>query len=346
MKIFFRNINLLAIVSALVFTAPAVWATGTSAVSGQKLESALIELIKSKPNEKFESSLGSDNVQQLREYNSLDLQVLPPGADPNELDNYGNPVADTINIFSDQSVQGSLISPITSPNRKNSADGVTLFKNDIFAAGFYFRTSDGFTQKVPMKELLHQPWFEYDYKSEKYVYRTDGAQEKIISTIDKNQLSLFHGCGARDADDVTLFSKLNSKVTPDELKSLLHELQSRSLNQKYPVKLRDDFLSASKSLASNTLSINQLKGLALEFAAWKLAGNRFIFFGTAESTGKRWEEGFLVELPISKSYLTQLSINKKVYVGIEYDYIEIAFSDVESVAYMLINGIVKKVPSP
>ena len=55
MKKFFRKINFLAIVSALVFAAPSVWATGITTVSGQKLELALIELIKSKPNEKFQS---------------------------------------------------------------------------------------------------------------------------------------------------------------------------------------------------------------------------------------------------------------------------------------------------
>lgn len=332
------------LVCSALFLAGPLAADATPFVPGQKLEAALVDLIKSTPNEKFDNSLRSENTDWIRESGNLNsFTSLPPGAKADEYDQYGQLIAEPVPLFSDEVVKGALVSPMTSPHRSNGPSGVTLYKNDVFAAGFYYQSSDGFTNAIPMSALLEQPWFEFDYKSQKYIYRTEGAQEKIISTLDKSQVSLFHGGDERDAADVNLFSKLSRLYDSSQTASILKELQTRSKNTKYSAELQSHFKTAAEKLKQGQLERAEVIALANAYSTWKLRDNHFVFFGTEKSTGIYWNKGFLVEVPIGKEYLTALSVQKKIYVGIENNYIEVALTDVEALTYMLLNGIASKV---
>lgn len=307
-----------------------------------------------KDNVELKFIFPNERLESIKESGRFSYSVFPPGGDPTQFDEYGQPKVEDVSIFSEDVVEASFTTPFNSnrskcclPTMDGSADGLVIYQGNLFAGGYYFLKTGGFDNQnsnsmKPMSELNSQPWFELDNRNGKFIYRTAGAQEKIIASIGKNAktVDLYRGTTQRDADDINIFSLLKkTKRTPTEQSHLVDVLRARSGNAEYPDKLKSMFHEAAEQLNPNEAFI---ESLALELARFQVKDNRFVFLTPDKNAAEFWAKTHLITLKFDKAALLKLSKQEKVYAGIEYFYIEVALSSPEAIAYFLLNGNVQK----
>lgn len=322
----------------------------------QKLVGAVLEVLKNSPkDEEFKFLFPDDRLNSIKESGRFSYLAFPPGGDPTQFDEYGQPKDEDVPLLSDAVVEASFIKPFNSnrskcclPTMDGTADGLVIYQGNLFAGGYYFLKTGGFDNTnsksmLPMKKLNSQPWLELDRTNGKYIYRKKGAQEKIIESIggESKTVSLYRGTSQQDADDIEIFSLLKkTKRTPAEQSHLAEVLRARSGTAEYPDKLKSLFDQAAKQLNPEKALI---ESLALELARFQLKDNRFVFSTPDKSAAAFWVKSHLITLKFDKTALLELSKQEKVYAGIEYFYIEVALSSPEAIAYFLLNSSVEKI---
>lgn len=94
------------------------------------------------------------------------------------------------------------------------------------------------------------------------------------------------------------------------------------------------------------IQMSTVQALAKKLAAWQLEKfKRYIFFSpNQQEVLSRWSTGgYVSAVKFDREQLMQLSKDKKIYVGIEYEYVEIALTSVEAIVYFLLNGETQRI---
>ena len=264
-----------------------------------KLVEAVLATLKNVPDDKgLKFLFPEDQLSSIKESGRFSYLVFPPNGDPTQFDEYQQPIDDNVSILSEAVVQASFTKPYNSNRTKccipmeGSADGLVIYQGNFFAGGYYFLKTDGFEnaalKSMPMSELTSQPWLQLDLKSGQNIYRTTGAQEKIISSIGgaSKTITLYRGTEQRDANDIEIFSLLKkTKRTPAEQSHLAEVLRARSGAAEYPVQLKSLFDQAAKQLNPSN---DFIQSLALELARFQVKENRFVFLTPDEDAAKIW----------------------------------------------------------
>ena len=241
----------------------------------------------------------------------------------------------------------SAIAPVPLYNKAAAGDGgVVLFHDQIFSEGFfrqhigdakYFNSAKGVTTQ---KLVTGQPWFQWNAGNKKWIYRQDGAQTEILRDVGSTLgvTRLFRGTTTTEWNLIRIFQILK---TPDLNLNLTTELQSQVVSLIAAPESSDGYRIFLRDLEVEThdpqfLNSPQQRELWAErdFDAYfvQLTGAKkdALFLTPDQFSAQGWTKSALLEWDTSQEHLLDESDRGSIYVGIEYNYVEVALPSRES----------------
>jgi len=223
-------------------------------------------------------------------------------------------------------------------NKTKSGDGgIAVFHGNIFAEGFFrqhigqaeFKNAHGAV--ITRKVIKGQPWFEWNPSQKSWTYRTDGAGLAILGQPSGPQ-NFFRGTTIEEWNVLRIYQILASPqvsaTEADELEQKLaavertrYDWASFQTNLKNIAArsnaLRKAPATEERNRAAEELFAGYLK--ALEHRRWDA-----IFLTPNQRIAQSWTKSALIQWTIEEAELADDLKTESLYVGIEFDYVELA----------------------
>lgn len=174
--------------------------------------------------------------------------------------------------------------------------GFILFRGDVFQEGYFRRArvmaAPGGARPSTAELAQRQPWLEWDVSAREFRARTTGAQERILSGLPE-RVTLYRGGDAEEADLIAAATKLRRRARAGDP--------------------------------------SRVAVLARKYLGLSRGDRDAVFTSIAEETGRRWARPALLSSEVSRRALLELSRRGSLFVGFEYEHMEVAFTLGEAV---------------
>ena len=234
-----------------------------------------------------------------------------------------------------QNVAVSQLQPVPLYNKAKSGDGgIVIFQGSVFPEG-YFRQHIGDPAFLnacggvaTVKLISRQPWFQWNGNS--WIFKTSGAQEALLGHSSGSQ-QLYRGTTILEWALLRSYQLLaQNSLTEDQQKELGNALRALP-------KITDlgaNFHSFLVNISSQTETLLQAKSEErVEFAekifnaylqTLSTLRKDAIFLTPNQRIAQAWVKSALIKYTLSQEELRHLLATKAIYVGVEYEYVEVA----------------------